>query len=94
MAAEIVFTFSGTNHVIYAESVLLKAGLNVRIMPIPSAIRTASGCGMCLRLDLPQAKAAEPLLQEHNLKPVQIYIRTVENGKSVFSIYRGDNNGE
>ena len=84
MAAEIVFAFSNTNKVIQAEDVLLKAGLHVQVMPLPPAIH--AGCGLCLRLPLPEREPAESLFQKNDIDPQQIYTRTMKNGKSEFSI--------
>ena len=92
LGAEIIFTFPGTNHVIQAEDILLKAGLHVQVMPLPPAIQ--AGCGLCLRLPPPENNNAEKLLRKHAISPQQIYKRIIKNGKSDFSILEGEDDGE
>jgi hypothetical protein len=91
LTGEAVFTFSGTDRVILAERLLMAAGMDVRVMPVPAAIRL--GCGLCLRLPMSQSPNAERLLREGGIVPREIYERTVENGKSALSIMRKENDG-
>ena len=89
---ETIFAFSCIVHTIQAEQNLLKAGLQVSVMPLPPTIR--AGCWMCLRLPLLQTHDAEISLQESGITPHQIYTRTEENGHSVFSIVKREGNGK
>ncbi|MCL2139563.1 MAG: DUF3343 domain-containing protein [Treponema sp.] len=84
-AAEAVFTFSGTNQVIQAEQIFLDAGLKVRVMPIPPEIQ--SGCGLCLRLPVPEINSAGDLLEKSGIIPKQRYTRTLKNGKYELMLY-------
>ena len=92
MADEIVFTFPATSHAIQAESLLLKAGFNVQVMPLPPAIQ--AGCGICLRLPPPESGDAQILFKKHAISPQQIYIRSIKNGESDFSVLEGIGDGE
>ena len=95
MEAETVFSFSTTNCVIYAEQVLLKSGFDVRVMPLPPAIR--AGCGLCLRLNAGKTGAAENLFKQNSITEYSIYIKTVIDGKSRYTVFEresGEFNGE
>ena len=92
MAAEFIITFSDAVQAIKAEHILLKTGLNVHVMHLPPSMRV--GCGLSLRLPLPEKEQAMSLLQKNEIYPQQIYSRTKKNGKSEYSILNGENNGE
>ena len=88
--AETVFAFAATNHVIYAEQVLLKSQFDVRIMPLPPVLR--AGCGLCLRLPITKTEAAKNLLKKHSITGYSIYTRTVIDGKSTYTVFEGEFN--
>ena len=89
---ETIFTFSSIVQTIQAEQHLLKAGMDVRVMPLPPDLR--AGCWMCLRLPPSQTVDAQRFLQESGLAPQAIYTRTEDNGKSVFSVMNKESNGK
>lgn len=59
---DILLTFATTHNAIRAERLLLQAGLPVRVMPLPGEIR--AGCGLGMRVPLPQRQAAEAALRQ------------------------------
>lgn len=83
---EVVLTFLNTNHVIKAEQALLDAGKNVKVMPLPSAIR--SGCGLCLRLQPEDAEEARELLRLAGDPPDAMYLRDTSDGVSRYQPYK------
>lgn len=85
MERELVFTFAGTSQVIWAEQVLLEAGVPVKVMPLPSLVR--AGCGICLRVPVQDEKSASKLLQEKQISCEQIYERKTESGKSIYTVW-------
>lgn len=87
---EIVLTFARTNDAIHAEHVLLRAGLPVQVMPLPSAIR--AGCGICLRLPQLRFNEAAALLQTAKIPVESVHARTVSAGRSEYTPYRGNTN--
>lgn len=80
---EIVLTFANTNSAIQAEHVLLKAGIDVRVMSLPSAIR--AGCGICLRLAPGDMRSAWPVLQQAGSEVEASYVRHVRGGSSEYT---------
>lgn len=88
MDTEIVFAFAGTNHAIQAENILLSAGLPVRVMPLPSAIK--AGCGICLRLSLPYSAKAKEELNKHDIPVQTTFYRTEKNGISHYTLSNGE----
>ena len=92
MAVEFVVSFPDTIKAIQAEHIMIKAGLHAEVMLLPPAIRT--GCGLCLRLPLPEKCTAQKLLQENDITVKQFYTRTVINGKSEYSVLKEKSDGE
>ena len=81
---EYVITFKNTNHVIKAEQTLIKCGIEVGVMPLPSRIR--AGCGLCLRIE---PKMAGEALKEFDAKGIvcdAIYSKIIEDDKSKFEM--------
>lgn len=86
-AAEMVFSFSSTNHAIQAEQCLLDAALAVRVMPLPSAIK--AGCGICLRLPWGERAAALSCLRARDISPQHVHVRTIKRGASSYLEWTG-----
>ncbi len=82
MKEEYILSFSSTNHSILAENLTLTAGLQVRIMPLPGAIR--AGCGLCLRLNPEELSAGLTALQEGGVPVEGVHLATQVEGKKVY----------
>ena len=71
MQEEIFFTFPSTRGAISGEKALLKAGLSVKVMPMPEAL--SHQCGICLRLPLHELEAGKAALGAADVSIQQIY---------------------
>jgi len=87
---EIILTFYTTRAAIGGEGCLLKAGLKVKAMALPSAL--GAGCGLCLRLEKSELQRALEILKDAGLEAEGAFSRLVENGRSVYRAVP-DNNG-
>lgn len=56
---EVFYTFVNTHAVIFAERILLAAGLPVKVRPIPGVISAGCGMGLCFPLEFRQAAEKE-----------------------------------
>ena len=45
----VVILFAGTSHAVRAESLLVRAGVECRLVPVPRML--SSDCGVCVRLE-------------------------------------------
>lgn len=86
-AVEVVLTFARTNETIRAERLLEDAGLPVRVMPLPSAVR--AGCGVCLRLPEARLREAAALLEQAAIPVQSVLRRTATGTRSVYTPYPG-----
>jgi len=68
---ELLFTFPSTKTAIAGEKALLKAGLAVKVMPMPEAL--SQECGICLRLDPADLDAGKNALAEAGIPIREIY---------------------
>ena len=68
MQGEFLIVFKNTHEVITAEQELLGAGIAVRVMAVPPAIR--AGCGMCLRVS---PDVFEQVIKIFRGKDVEVY---------------------
>jgi len=68
-----IVTFISANHAIKGEKVLLEAGINVAIMPLPQEIR--AGCGICIRVKDGEEAHAITILVENKITEVELYIK-------------------
>ena len=66
-----VFLFPGTSHVMRAETLLEKAGLDVRLIPVPRHL--SSDCGLCLRVAREDRPAAEAVIDRSTLQPEDVH---------------------
>lgn len=82
---EYVLTFARTHDAMRAEQVLLAAGIAPGVMPLPSTIR--AGCGLCLRIPPAFRAAAQHALSSEDCEYQELYLRTVQNGKSTYAQY-------
>ncbi|MFQ6100166.1 MAG: DUF3343 domain-containing protein [Anaerolineae bacterium] len=57
-----VVLFHSTSHALRAEKVLQKAGIPCKLIPVPRHI--SSDCGVCLRIEQADEKAARRALEE------------------------------
>jgi hypothetical protein len=80
---EAVFTFHNTHEAISGERLLLKGGVKVKVMPLPSSL--GAGCGFCLRVAPDDLDDSRRLLKESAISPQGLYLRCVEDGKTVYT---------
>jgi hypothetical protein len=78
MRGELIFTFHDTHEAIMGERRLLDAGLDARVMPVPSALGKA--CGIALRVPEAEAERALSVLGENYLG---VFCRSGEAGEFV-----------
>jgi hypothetical protein len=83
---ELLISFASVNDAIAAEAALADAGLPVRVMSLPSAIR--AGCGICLRVDSPRLAAARATLAARGIAPGGLYTRTPAGAGSTYLPYK------
>ena len=70
---EYIITFKNTNFAIKAEQALLEKKLGVSVQPLPSQIR--AGCGICLRLNQNEIRAALKTLTERGIDEIGLFLR-------------------
>ena len=80
---EYILTFKNTNSAIKAEKCLLDMKIQASVLPLPSQIK--SGCGICLRVGLEEAKKALETLEEHNVKEIGLFSRTSTGGQITYN---------
>ncbi|NLY54485.1 MAG: DUF3343 domain-containing protein [Firmicutes bacterium] len=73
----ILITFESTHHALAAENLLLDAGLQPDLQPVPREL--SSSCGLAIALAASARHAAIHLLQEHSVRYKAIY--RVSEGK-------------
>ncbi|MCL2562907.1 MAG: DUF3343 domain-containing protein [Oscillospiraceae bacterium] len=71
MSEEVLFTFLSTRTAIKAERILLTAGLDAKVMPMPEAL--SAQCGIVLRLPPQQLETANAALQAADVPIDTIY---------------------
>jgi hypothetical protein len=75
---EALINFEGASRAILAERILSEAGLPVKVMPTPSAVR--EGCGFCLRLPPERVREALDLLGGLGEPRPEIFVRKPGDG--------------
>jgi hypothetical protein len=80
---EYVITFKSTNLAIKAERCLLEQKLRVGVTPLPNQI--SAGCGICLRINQDEIKAALKALADNGVDGTSLYLRDSENGQFVYT---------
>jgi selenide,water dikinase len=85
---EYILTFKNTNYAIKAEQCLLEAKLRVSALSLPPQIR--AGCGICLRVNSNIIKQAIETLAGENIDSAEVFLKTSENGKSVYAKVRSE----
>jgi hypothetical protein len=69
---EIVLIFRGTHQVMSAEKNLKKAGVPMRLIPVPR--RLSSDCGLAIRVFLPDRDRAREVLTRSGILPRSVHI--------------------
>ncbi|MEJ2542613.1 MAG: DUF3343 domain-containing protein [Calditrichaceae bacterium] len=64
-----IIVFLSANHAVRAESVLLKKGVNCKMIPVPRNI--SSDCGVCVRIDWHDKEKALKVLSDLNIEIVK-----------------------
>ena len=86
MENDFIITFQNTNYAMKAEKLLLDGDIRVGVLPLPSQI--SAGCGICLRLYMPELKSALSILGGGNAGKISVYSRTPENNRYIYSELR------
>lgn len=76
-APELVLIFRGTHQVMSAEKRLKKAGVPMRLIPVPK--RLTSDCGLAIRIVSADRARAREVLSRSGIPPVSVHI-LLENG--------------
>jgi len=72
-SSEHIIVFYSTNVAIKAEQCLLKQGIKVSVMPLPSQIK--AGCGICLRVSPYDTSIAIEALTKARISEIDLYTR-------------------
>jgi hypothetical protein len=67
-----VVIFHTTTAVMQAEKILIKAGLNIKLMPVPREF--SSDCGISIRFDWPQHEEVKRLLDESKVEIEAVHL--------------------
>lgn len=71
-APELVLIFRGTHQVMSAEKHLKKAGVPMRLIPVPR--RLTSDCGLAIRIFSPDRDRARQVLSRSGVLPLSVHI--------------------
>ena len=80
---EYVITFSGANHAVKAEHLLLLSGLNPSVMPVVPQI--AEGCGIALRIKPHELALCREVLDATDIYPYAVYERSRADHSYVYA---------
>jgi Putative Se/S carrier protein-like len=69
---ELILIFRGTHQVLSAEKHLKKAGVPMRLIPVPR--RLTSDCGLAIRIYPPDREMARNILSRHRILPKSVHI--------------------
>lgn len=69
---ELILIFRGTHQVLSAEKHLKKAGVPMRLIPVPR--RFSSDCGLAIRISPPDRNMAREVLSRSNILPKSVHI--------------------
>jgi hypothetical protein len=69
---EVILIFRGTHQVMSAEKNLKKAGVPMRLIPVPR--RLASDCGLAIRISPPDRNHAREVLSRARILPRSVHI--------------------
>lgn len=77
---ELVLIFRGTHQVMSAEKQLKKAGVPMRLIPVPR--RLSSDCGLAIRIFPPARNKAREVLSRSKILPKSVHILREKGGYS------------
>ena len=69
---EMILIFRGTHQVLSAEKHLKKAGVSMRLIPVPRSL--TSDCGLAIRISPGEKASARKILSAANLLPISAHI--------------------
>ena len=75
---EIILIFQGTHQVLFAEKHLKRAGVPMRLIPVPRSL--TSDCGLAIRVSPSGKDRARDVLSEAGLLPYSVHILRKEGG--------------
>ncbi len=78
VTGEIILIFRGTHQVLSAEKHLKRAGVAMRLVPVPRSL--TSDCGLAIRLTAAARDRARDVLTEAGLLPFSVHILRQEGG--------------
>lgn len=76
-----VLIFHSIHRVMKAEKVLKKAGLDVRLMPVPRQL--SSDCGLSLAFPMKDREAVEQVLEAHGCAFEELHAREAETYRRI-----------
>jgi len=80
---EYIITFNSTNNAIKAEQCLLTKKIPVGVLPLPTQL--SAGCGICLRINIEDAKQVLRILNDNNINEIGLYTRVKENDGFIYT---------
>ncbi|HEU5361580.1 MAG TPA: DUF3343 domain-containing protein [Candidatus Deferrimicrobiaceae bacterium] len=77
-SSEVVLIFRGTHQVMSAEKKLKKAGVPMRLIPVPRQL--TSDCGLAIRIFTPDRDRARRALSQARILPRSVHILLEKGG--------------
>ena len=77
-AGEIILIFRGTHQVLSAERQLKRAGVAMRLIPVPRSL--TSDCGLAIRISSSGKDRARDVLSQAGLLPFSVHMLRPEGG--------------
>jgi len=77
-SGEMILIFRGTHQVLSAEKRLKKAGLPMRLIPVPR--RLTSDCGLAIRAPVAARRPIREVLASARLLPVSVHVPRLDGG--------------
>lgn len=66
-----VVLFHTTNSALRLEKLCKKAGINIKLIPVPRHL--SSDCGVCLRFEKESAETIKTIIEKNSIEIVDIY---------------------
>ena len=78
LRTELILIFRGTHQVLSAEKRLKKAGVPMRLIPVPRSL--TSDCGLAIRIFPPDRQMARTILTRYGILPKSVHILREQEG--------------
>lgn len=79
-----MLAFPNTYNAIMGETALLEAGVDVRVVPVPSSV--SAGCGICLQVGAADLGRCRALLTESRVELESCFSIVQEQGKREYQL--------